>query len=157
MVLRFLPSSSYQADTSRKITETITEHPFPCVRREKELLVGEISPAPFNYESRQEAWKIPAGPGAKGWQRCEAGTAGSLSDMGGGRMAGERGQDGWAGARPGGWGPLGPKSHPWGPQLLWEETWFKGLLIGHQKDRGETIYGESSLCWPHIVTVTYSS
>lgn len=60
LVLRFPPSCSYQADTNRKITETITEHPFPCVRREIQLLVGEISPAPFNYESRREAWKIPA-------------------------------------------------------------------------------------------------
>lgn len=60
LVLRFPPSFSYQADTNRKTTETITAHPFPCVRRENQLLVGEISPAPFNYESRQEAWKIPA-------------------------------------------------------------------------------------------------
>lgn len=83
-VLRFHPGSSYQADASRKNHKTVTEHPFPCVRRENELLVGEVSLALFNYESRQEAWKIPARPGAKGWRRREAGAwflKNSLSDV----------------------------------------------------------------------------
>lgn len=52
----FHPGSSYGADTSREIAESTV----PQRWGRRQLLVGEISLARFNYESRQEAWKIPA-------------------------------------------------------------------------------------------------
>lgn len=52
----FHPGSGYRADTSGEIAENTN----PLCWGRRWLLVGEISLARFNYEPRQEAWKIPA-------------------------------------------------------------------------------------------------
>lgn len=44
-------------------------------------MVGELSPAPFNYEARQEAWKSPAALQREGSEEASGGHCGGSKTL----------------------------------------------------------------------------
>lgn len=173
LVLRFHPSRSYQADTSGKITETVTEHPLPRVCRANGLSVGEIAAV----QSRISAGSLgsPSRAGAEGWRRRRAGAVGSR-----GTRRARRGVAGGERVRPGSHLPPGPGlgAQELGREdgglrqaflgvaaLVWEGIWSGGWgpwppaeeKVFSYWDRKVTIDGEPSPCWPHTVTCPYYS